>query len=569
MKMTQQGWGLGFFVLLSIIMLTNVYVTKNDSNESARLSPSINSEREPWHNPLNDYKLVDNKQIYIEDRGSGPDQIFVTVLPPRSHGALTFSQLNSHSYNPEAAEADSLDPTAEIIFETGKPGSYRASELQPNASLELRGQTARYSSQKSYKIKLYKDTDSWLGQDIINLNKHFDDPLRVRNKLSFDLFQMIRDITRLRTRFVQLYIKDRSLPQPDADFKYYGLYTFVEQPNKSFLDRHLLDRKAHLYKAEFFEFERYQEAIKNSDNPAYNNQEFEKYLEIIGSRDHKKIIDMLEEVNNYNKDINLVVDKNFDRANLLTWLAANILLDNYDSNSRNYLLYSPQNSDKWFFLPWDYDGIWLETAARGKWERGLANYWGMVLFNRFFRDPRNTEELSDKIEELSGIINKENTRRLLESYYGAVTGSIFVPPDEQFLSLTKEEYPKKYYELTEMAEKAKKYYFSSLENPMPFYMGDPVKQNREYVFIWDASYDLQNDELSYHFMLSRDPDFRNMEVSYSNLLKTTCSVGNLKPGRYYFKVIASDAKGNWQSAFDNCQTLEGRILYGVKTFIVP
>ena len=51
-------------------------------------------------------------------------------------------------------------------------------------------------------------------------------------------------------------------------------------------------------------------------------------------------------------------------------------------------LYSPLNSDTWYFLDWDNDGSFMrpEYALRGftdqeSWEIGVSNYWGNVLFS--------------------------------------------------------------------------------------------------------------------------------------------------------------------------------------------
>ena len=76
-------------------------------------------------------------------------------------------------------------------------------------------------------------------------------------------------------------------------------------------------------------------------------------------------------MNNEAMPINDVIAKHFDRKNYVTWLAMNMVLDNRDTNSQNFLLYSPRNSATWTFVPWDYDAAWgfydqpNEAAGRG------------------------------------------------------------------------------------------------------------------------------------------------------------------------------------------------------------
>ena len=48
-----------------------------------------------------------------------------------------------------------------------------------------------------------------------------------------------------------------------------------------------------------------------------------------------------------------VFAKYFDEENYFTWLAFQMLTGNTDTTSQNFLLYSPQNSQKWYFISWD------------------------------------------------------------------------------------------------------------------------------------------------------------------------------------------------------------------------
>lgn len=563
------GLGLGFFIFLSIVLLTSVFWERNGNlNQSHITETDSEEDEEKWDNPLNQYKLLDDREVYKEDVDSHIDEIFITIFPPSSDDSVSFEELNTN-YNEPNNEylSDAFDPVSEIFFESKKSGEGSIADNQPNATIEIRGQSSRRNPQKSYKIKLHDDTELWNGLKTINLNKHFSDELRIKNKLSFDYFEIIPDFVSLRTRFVKLYIKDLSLEAPDEDFKSFGLYTFIEQPNRRFLKRHGLDRNGNLYKAEFFEFFRYQDNIKVEDDITFDRDSFEVILEVIGNNKHDKLIEMLDGVNDYNRDINEVVDKYFDRDNLLTWLGVNILFDNYDTSSRNFLIYSPVNSDKWFFIPWDYDGTWSEEDDRGKWQKGIAKYKGMVLFNRFFKDIKNIEALNNKIEDLVEIINEQNTKKFLDSYYDVVKRNVFTMPDAEYVELTPEEYDQEYYSLVELTEKNRQYHYESLENPMPFFLGEPAYEDGKYNFSWQPSYDIQGDDLTYHFTLSTDHEFKNIIAEDRALRETSFSLEDLKAGEYFWRVIVYDSKGNWQEAFDDISK-DGVNVYSTKSFIV-
>lgn len=65
----------------------------------------------------------------------------------------------------------------------------------------------------------------------------------------------------LRTQFVHLYVRDLTEGN-SAEFQDYGLYTQVEQLNKTGMENHGMDSKGQLYKINSFEFFRCEDVIK-------------------------------------------------------------------------------------------------------------------------------------------------------------------------------------------------------------------------------------------------------------------------------------------------------------------
>lgn len=134
-------------------------------------------------------------------------------------------------------------------------------ESVPNATVQIRGQTSSQNAQKNYKIELKKNKGTWRGQRTINLNKHMTEGMRFRNKLAYDLIRGIPQMVGLRTQFVHLYVKDNT-EESGGKFEDYGIYTQVEQLNKTALKSHGLDSNGQLYKINSFEFYRYEDIIK-------------------------------------------------------------------------------------------------------------------------------------------------------------------------------------------------------------------------------------------------------------------------------------------------------------------
>lgn len=555
-------------VVLAGIIYDMTYGKSSEASSDKAGNPAMKNTTE-----LNQSGITENRNVYNRDDGKIID-IYVTVLE-KSDNKMTFEDMNRQSLS-----GDSQLPSLKVIFQEGdelspKFNKFGYGEKQDNGIIEIRGSSTRRTLQQSYKIKLYENAGFWHDQKTINLNKHPYDITRVRNKLSFDMFKTIPNFTSLRTQFVRLHVKDQTSGNSSGNFEDYGLFTQVEQPNKQFLYSHGLDPNGTLYKAENFEFYRSPEVIKDVSDPLYNKDEFEKILNIRAGKDNKKLIEMLDAVNDYTRNINSVIDKYFDRDNYLTWLAVNILMGNGDTNSQNFILYNSTNADKWYFMPWDYDGAWgyNEQDANAKdwiadWKSGISNYWGVVLHQRFLKDPENRKQLVIKVEELSKIIDKEAAHKLLQEYYGIVSKEVKRLPDINGLEGTIEDFERQYKLIENQPLKNKQIFFESLEKPMPVFLGEIKDVFNKSVINWDPSYDFQGDDITYDFELAKDPEFKSVVIKAQNLGTTEYEFNKLNRGTYYWRVFIKDSKGNRQQAFDDYVDEFGGVYFGIKKLVI-
>lgn len=518
-------------------------------------------------------ELKDDSRLYEMEKRDSVDTFYVTIT---EDNATSFYELDKwYSIHDSNSDAPKLDIIIQEGTEKGiQKGAFGSNEISPNASIELRGKSTRVAAQKSFKINFYDSAGLWKGQKTLNLNKHPYDSTRIRNKLSFDYFTLIPHLTSLRTQFVHLYVRDLTdKHNSKAKFVDYGLYTHIEQANERFLASHGLDSNGNLYKATNFEFYRYSNQLKLETDPSFKKSEFETILEIKGSKDHEKLLKMLDDVNDNSLNINDVINEHFNKENYLTWIATSILMGNQDVITQNFYLYSPVNSKKWYFLPWDYDGGWStslkieDRAELSDWQKGLSNYWGAVLHKRFFRDPNNVDDLSKKIEELSKIINKKQTKKFLDEYYPIVSKFVKKSPDKDHLDIKVSDYKKAFYDFLDESDENKKIYYQNIMQPMPFFLNE-VKKEDAYKFEWDASYDIQGDDLSYTFQISKDPSFSKLIVQKKGMTNTTMTIKKLTKGTYYWRVIASDSKGHNRLAFDEYEDDEGTKFFGIMKFVV-
>ncbi|MEK3994244.1 exopolysaccharide Pel transporter PelG [Psychrobacillus sp. FSL K6-2365] len=553
---------------LAIIVTSSfILVGCSPTKESIEYTEKVEEKAEVQEE--NNEKLVEDKRLYERDEDGSIKSLYITVLPDDKE------QLDWYSLNriTDRYSEEKMD----IIFaegtEDGKgsnEGMFGNGAVDANAKISLRGNTSRYAAQKSYKIKLFDTAGLWQNQRTINLNKHIGDLSRVRNKLSFDLMENMSNMTSLRTQFVHLYVKDLSDGKTEA-FQDYGLYTQVEQPNEMFLKNHWLDPSGNLYKVTFFEFQRYPNEIKSQTDPTYDKKIFETILEIKGREEHDKLISMLDDVNNMAMPIEEVMEKHFDLDNFLTWTATNILMDNMDTDANNFYLYSPLNSDKWFILPWDYDGAWElqrnENSIR-PYQAGLSNFWGNTLHNRYFRNEKNVQQLIDKVEELSKTINSKTVEAQLNQYADLVKPFLYREPDIQYLPDLNTNFEADLQLLKDTPERAKQRFYEDIEKPKPFYTDDVVVTDTELLFSWQISFDLQQEDLFYTVTVARDPLFTEILEVKKDFRENEFKMKKPENGQYYWKVTVVDSEGNEQTSFDMHIDEEGNEYFGIRDFKV-
>ena len=516
---------------------------------------------------IDDQYFKDNLALYENDDPTSVVTMYITVRKgnPLENTQYTWEEVNEFDKwtNKGSSAANDVVGQAEVIFQVGDetgplPNEVGYDAVVPNGTVQIRGaSTSANGNQKSYKIELYDDAGLWRGQSTIALNKHVFDPTRVRNKLSFDLLKGVPGIVTLRTQFVHLYVKDETTSPAGKNFVDYGLFTQVEAVNKAFLRNHQLDPNGQLYKATSFEFYRYEDQIRLETDPLFDESEFSHRLEIKGNRDHSKLIQMLDDINNYDIPIARTFEKYFDEENYFTWLAYNILVGNVDTQNQNFYLYSPQNSETWYFIPWDFDGDLerqkkeeLDSDPYLSWEVGIHNYWGGVLHNRLLRLEKYRNILDEEINELIKLLPPEKIETMLSSYRDVTEPFVFSAPDVKHLSRNKYQYDLSFELIPTEIENNKKLYFETQKTPTPFFLGTPELIDDNLRFNWDPSFNFTPQVITYKFMVSKDLIFNNIVFETNLVESTTIDTPIFEPGVYYWRVIAINEDGFNRLPFD-------------------
>lgn len=547
--------------------VTENSVEETVSDESARYQTDGNL---PIH---------DNSSLYEDEDWDGVTVMYLTVREGNKANGTNHSwtEVNEHSayyYEENGIERYSSECILQVGDENGPVvGEFGYDSKVPNATVSIRGQSSTRRSVKNYKISIKDGKGSLDEQTVINLNKHLADGVRYRNKLCYELMQEVPGMMSARTRFVHLYVKDET-EGGSGEFEDYGLYTQVEQLSKRYLKNHGLDKNGQLYKINFFEFYRYEDVIKLRTDSDYDEVAFEDRLEIKGDTDHSKLIEMLEDVNDYTIPIEEVFSKWFDEENFFSWLSFHILVGNKDTQSRNTFIYSPLNVDKWYFISWDNDASFMavENELQGwhdgeSWDSGVSNYWGNVLISRVLKSEYYRQLLDEKIEEVKGILTEELVTEKIAEYREITTKYLFTYPDVVNSSLTEEEERIVSESIPKEIEKNYNDYKESYNKPMPFYIGVPENRDGTFYIQWDSAYDFNEESIQYTIEIDDSTDFSDPIICESGLYYNSFETNMLPAGQYYVRLKAKNESGYEQYAFDYVVGDNGKI-YGMKSFWV-
>lgn len=493
--------------------------------------------------------------------------------------AIAGEKLTIADVNADIDPFDANEPEINVHFQSA---DYPDDKTASNAKLRMRGKSSRLAAQKSYRVKLNSGVALWRKEQTLQLNKHPYDLTRVRNKLAFDLFAEIPHITSLRTQFVHmLFDDDGATATADVD---YGLYTHVEKMGKEFLSNRGWSTSSNIYKAEDFTFARDARLVLNADGTPVNTTDFEKVLSIENGKDHKILLQMIEDINSEGTDFNVTFAKYFNRNNYLTWLASNILMGNWDTISQNFALLQPAGTTQFHLMPWDYDGslgfesqpVAVPSLLYADWQLGLSNWSTSPLHRRFLQQPGNLAALENAVEELRArYLTADKIKSKLDGYKPVVEAVLMREPDLSNLdtvgsdtAVRRQEWAAEYARLISVIDDNYRLFRQRLEKPMPFWQSAEVVEG-QLILSWEPAVDLQNDAVTYALQVADLPDFSSSSIRLrqEGLSETSWATDPLPNGTYYLQVTATDSKGNRQNGFDRTDS-DGKSYLGVYKFTV-
>lgn len=559
-------------IFLFLYIKTAIKVEKPNIKDTA-------SSLENWNiedSDLNGLPIREDKSIYPDTPDSNIYDVYITVFPTKDENGelLDFSDFSKHTsrdhtYNPV------LNCNIQILNEDEKLDPITVTD-KSNATIRVRGNSSRGDLYKSYKVKLDDDAQTFFGQSVLNINKHSEDKTKVLTKFCTDLIADIPNMVSYRTNFMRVWIKDASLPANSQTYEYHGLYTHIEQPNKTFLEVRGLGSNCSMYKARNFSFQ-LTEQIKNIDDPNYSETEFEEILGIREASDHKKLLELIDAVNNPTLGYEELFSTYFNEENYLTWLAFSILTGNNDIINHNFIIYNPNNSQTWYFLPWDFDGAMGENDGFMALPDSLLGGQKLnmsILNKKYFRYPGNIEKLGLKMKELKNTyFTEEKIRSLTDLYIPVLEKTIPYYPDLLLLEYKPKETLDYINRFAEIIENNYENFLYSFDFPAPMYVGTPtINTDGTLHLSWEPSYSYQGRTITYKVKIFETYKMDKILFEQENIVQTSLDVDlKLKPGKYYLDVKAVDSKGNEQYSLEHYEFttgIKGTYINGLLEFTI-
>lgn len=324
-----------------------------------------------------------------------------------------------------------------------------------------------------------------------------------------------------------------------------------------------------------------------------DTKDFETVLSLESdSGNHQAIIDAVRALDKDEENAPLAATFShyFNRNNYLPWLATTILLGNPDTINQNFGLYQPLGSEKFYFLPWDYDDALAKYDQPGvdyidmEIMTGIGNWWGISLHRRFMSDPKNLKDLQAAVDEIRNkYLTDANVEKLLNSYKPVVAPFIARQPDNANLPADSdqgtnvEQWEEQYKSLKLAVGKNYQYFLKSLQRPMPFWVG-VTSDKKRLDWGWPEPFHPQGKPLTYRVQIAAAaadafkvgvPLLKDISTSSQTSIDLSSLVAGLS-GDYLVRVKASDPDNNWIYNFESYYFEAGdKVIYRAACMKMP
>ncbi len=243
----------------------------------------------------------------------------------------------------------------------------------------------------------------------LNLNNNYNDESLMREKVGADLFREF-GLAAPNTSFCALYIDTGS------GAEYFGVYTIVEEVSDSVIKTQFADGSGNLYKPE--------EDASTFASGSYNTSEFnlKTNLDAPNYGDVRGLYDALHSTDRVFDEVawRAEVESYLDVDRFLKWLAANIVIQNWDTYGlmgHNYFLYNNPSTGLLTWIPWDNNEAFQSgNSALSPDLSSVSSSWPLISY--LYDETEYVEIYDGYLEEfLDKVWVYEDMVAIYESYY--------------------------------------------------------------------------------------------------------------------------------------------------------
>lgn len=235
------------------------------------------------------------------------------------------------------------------------------------------------SDKKPFKIDMNEYVS---GQDVdglkkFNLNNGFKDPSFLREKLALDFYND-HGLAAPRCAYTKVYIND----------VYWGLYTFVEEVNKGFLEDRFGGNDGNLFKGDPSGDLKWMGATASSYYTKYELHTNET------ANDWTDLVALINAINNSGTGFETALEAEMNVESFIgQWAAMNLFvnLDSYIGSGHNYFLYHDTITDKFEWVAWDVN------ESFGNFNMGMNSSQILNLSMFYVSSPSSSRPLIQKM----------------------------------------------------------------------------------------------------------------------------------------------------------------------------
>lgn len=414
-----------------------------------------------WNNMLSDLE----EKLGEAANGRGPraplgNNTGAHMPPPMQRGAVKggreggFGGPPQHGGRPMFAENDSIMPGRGRRMGMPPGGMPSDLSIKPNwaycsilfnnetwdaVGIRFRGNSSLRSSfqsgTKKFSFKLdfeqfedeFPETKNqrFYGFKQLNLKNNFNDATFMHEKVAADLFAEF-GVVSPKTSFYEVYVDFGEGPE------YFGLYTMVEEVDDTVIENNFSHKHGNLYKPEGEGATFADGNFSESDMNKKNHKKSKDYSDVQQLYAVLNSSLRMENPDQWKTELSTI----FDMPAFLKWLAANTVIQNWDTYgnmTHNFYLYNNPETEQLVWIPWDNNEAFQSGKMGGALPLSLNNVtenWPLIRYT--LDDTEWNAMYQHFVSEFSTkIFTPEKMSETLNAYQELISESVALEQEQQ------------------------------------------------------------------------------------------------------------------------------------------